>query len=179
MRWSLNATVTGAAIFAGKLRSSTPTPSPPLPPVSRKINGGIREFSMRGASSRKEGIRERGRHNGLLSLNGEKSPRGPRPSLTFPLSSIESNRVEFRSTVVIICSFYRYFFGLFSKIFRGDKLFTLETGPSWSDKGYKGRNFGNSLPSSRTGSKGYLIFSIIIFGKREWNLKFCPWFHYS
>lgn len=174
MRWSLNATVTGAAIFAGKLRSSTPTPSPPLPPVSRKINGGIREFSMRGASSRKEGIRERGRHNGLLSLNGEKSPRGPRPSLTFPLSSIESNRVEFRSTVVIICSFYRYFFGLFSKIFRGDKLFTLETGPSWSDKGYKGRNFGISLPS-----KGYLIFSIIIFGKREWNLKFCPWFHYS
>lgn len=113
-------------------------------------------------SSRKEGIRERGRHNGLLSLNGEKSPRGPRPSLTFPLSSIESNRVEFRSTVVIICSFYRYFFGLFSKIFRGDKLFTLETGALDLIRDIRGGILEFSLPS-----KGYLIFSIIIFGKRE------------
>lgn len=53
----------------------------------------------------------------------------------------QSSRISLRG-IVIICSFYRYFFGLFSKIFRGDKLFTLETGGSWSDKGYKGRNFG-------------------------------------
>lgn len=154
------------APLSSPVNSAHPQRPPPLPPVSRKINGGIREFSMGGGgrvSSRKEGIRERGRHNGLLSLNGEKSPRGPRPSLTFPLSSIESNRVEFRSAVVIICSFYRYFFGLFSKIFRGDKLFTLETGGSRSDKGYwRGGILEFSLPS-----KGYLIFSIIIFGKRE------------
>lgn len=151
--------------LSSPVNSAHPRRPPPLPPVSRKINGGIREFSMgRGGrvSSRKEGIRERGRHNGLLSLNGEKSPRGPRPSLTFPLSSIESNRVEFRSVVVIICSFYRYFFGLFSKIFRGDKLFTLETGALDLIRDIKGGILEFSLPS-----KGYLIFSIIIFGKRE------------
>lgn len=154
------------APLSSPVNSAHPRRPPPLPPVSRKINGGIREFSMGGggrASSRKEGIRERGRHNGLLSLNGEKSPRGPRPSLTFPLSSIESNRVEFRSAVVIICSFYRYFFGLFSKNFQGGQVVHPRNGSSRSDI----RDIRGGILEFSLSSKGYLIFSIIIFGKRE------------
>lgn len=137
------------APLSSPVNSAHPRRPPPLPPVSRKINGGIREFSMGGGGKGKFTERRNSREGETqwtsLWLNGEKSPRGPRPSLTFPLSSIESNRVEFRSAVVIICSFYRYFFGLFSKIFRGDKLFTLETGALDLIRDIGGGEFWNFL----------------------------------
>lgn len=119
------------APLSSPVNSAHPRRPPPLPPVSRKINGGIREFSMGGGKGKfTERRNSREGETQWTSLTEWRKI----PAWTAAVSNVppfeyrkQSSRISLRG-IVIICSFYRYFFGLFSKIFRGDKLFTLETG---------------------------------------------------
>lgn len=72
----------------------------------------------------------------------------------------QSSRISLRGSnyLLLLSIFLRFVL----ENFQGDKLFTLETGALDLIRDIRGGILEFSLPS-----KGYLIFSIIIFGKRE------------
>lgn len=153
------------APLSSPVNSAHPRRPPPLPPVSRKINGGIREFSMGGGEGKfTERRNSREGETQWTSLTEWRKI----PAWTAAVSNVppfeyrkQSSRISLRGSnyLLLLSIFLRFVL----ENFQGGQVVHPRNGSSRSDiRDIRGGILEFSLPS-----KGYLIFSIIIFGKRE------------